>query len=111
MTMDLGIFALIVGIIAGILVLTYLAIRAINHLFWKDETIREYAIEEKLQNDAYMWQRQNIKKQMELGYEYNRRLQQSRFDHIKTMAPVLVKQINDGVYEQATNWMKEIQKL
>lgn len=109
MMMDLGYFAMIVGIIAGILVLTYLAIRAIDHAFRNKETDREYAYDAMMQNDAYVMERFNKRREIELGYQCNKQLVQSFCDRTKAMSMDIIKQVNESVFEQAKEMMKELQ--
>lgn len=109
MMMDLGYFAMIVGIIAGIMVLTYLAIRAIDHAFRNKETDREYAYDAMLQNDAYIMERVNKRQEIKLGYQCNKQLIQSFCDRTKTMSMDIIKQVNESVFEQAKEMMKELQ--
>lgn len=99
MIMDLGYFTIIVGIIAGILVLTYLAIRAIDHAFRNKESDREYAYDAMMQNDAYAIERFNKRKELELGYQYNKQLVQSYCDRQKSMSMEQITKINNTMME------------
>lgn len=109
MWMDLGYFSLIVGIVAVVLILTYWAIRLIDHVFRRKETDREYAHEAVLQDCAYALDGRNKQQEQERQYQYQKRLQQSRFDRVKMMTPDLIKQINQSVWEEAKQMMKELQ--
>lgn len=109
MMMDIGYFAMIIGVIAAVLVLVYLAIRAIDHAFRNRETDREYAYDMMMQNDAYTMERFNKRKELELGYQYNKQLVQSFCDRTKAMSLDVIKQVNNGVFEQYQKFMKELQ--
>ncbi len=109
MMMDLGYFTLVVGIIAGVLVLAYLAIRTIDHAFRNKEADREYAYDAMLQNDAYIMERVNKRQEIKLGYKCNKQLVQSFCDRTKAMSMDIIKQVNESVFEQAKEMMKELQ--
>lgn len=108
MVLDLGYFCLIAGAIALILVLAYTAMRAVDHAFRAKETDREYAYETMIQNDAYVLERVNKRQELQLGYDYNRRLVQGFCDRQKAMSQDLIKQVNNSVWENAKRMMADM---
>ncbi len=108
MLMDLGYFMLIVLIIAVGAILTYVVMRTVDHAFRAKESDREYAYEAMLQNDAYTMERFNKRKELEVGYDYNRRLVQGFCNQQKAMSQALIKQVNDSVWENAKKMMEDM---
>ena len=98
-TFDIGIFACIVAIVAGIFVLAYIAMRAVDHWFKLNEQDREYAHESVMQNDAFIMDLHKQKKQAEIGYQYNKQLVQCFCDKQKAMSNELIKKLNDGIWD------------
>lgn len=105
MLTDLGYFAIICGIIAGVALVAFWLLRVIDHHYRCAEQDREYAYEAMLQNDAYVMERFGKRKELEIQYQYNQRLVQGICDRQRNLANDVIKQINDAVLAQAKEMM------
>ena len=95
--------AAIIGFVA---VIAFAAARLIDYCFKKREQDREYFSEERLQNDAFLQNLALKRQEQARSYEYNKRLIQVGVDKIGGMSEKLIKQINDGIWENAKEMMK-----